>query len=347
MPSEPYTPETLGGAEVDALPGLVLLEFGTDWCGHSRMFTLLDPKNDYVFKRLFAGDPELPVALINELRPDLPRVKSVEILNPTIDASELGSKGIVLDVRARCVDGHQYNIEMQVQRQRDWGARSLFYLARLLSQQLNAGEEYQSMSSAIGIHLLDFDLFLANEAQRQRALWRFEMRDARQPDVVLGSELQLTVLELRKADRLEQEPAPAGDWVRFFQHWQEESVMSDVTYEPVKKAMGSIRQLSADEEAQRLAEAREWGRINWNLSIGSARREGLEEGLEQGREEGREEGQRRTLQRQLTRRFGELPGWATERLAAATAEQLESWADEVLVAGSLADVFEGTPGPRG
>jgi thioredoxin 1 len=34
MPSEPYTRETLDRAEVDALPGLVLLEFGTDWCGH-------------------------------------------------------------------------------------------------------------------------------------------------------------------------------------------------------------------------------------------------------------------------------------------------------------------------
>ena len=33
------------------------------------MVTLLDPKNDYVFKRLFAGDPELTVALINDLRP--------------------------------------------------------------------------------------------------------------------------------------------------------------------------------------------------------------------------------------------------------------------------------------
>ena len=314
------------------------------------MFTLLDPKNDYVFKRLFAGDPELTRALINDLRPDLPQVASVEILNPTIDAAELSGKGIVLDVRARCVDGHQYNIEMQVQRQRDWGARSLFYLARLLSQQLNAGEEYQAMTSAIGIHLLDFDLFLDSEAQQHQALWRFEMRDVAQPDVLLGSELQLTVIELKKADRLEQAPAPAGDWVRFFEHWQEESVMSDVTHEPVKKAMGSIRQLSADEEAQRLAEAREWGRINWNLSIGSARREGLEEGREEGREEGLVQGRlqalRDTLSRQLTRRFGELPDWATERLTAATAEQLEAWADEILVAGSLQEVFEGrtTPG---
>jgi len=106
------------------------------------------------------------------------------------------------------------------------------------------------------------------------------------------------------------------------------------------KAMGSIRQLSADEEAQRLAEAREWARINWNLSIGAARREGLKEGREQGLEQGREHDERCVLQRQLTRRFGELPGWAAERLETASAEQLEAWADEILVAGSLGEVFE-------
>jgi len=295
------------------------------------MVTLLDPKNDYVFKRLFAGDPELTLALINDLRPDLPTVSSVEILNPAIDASELSGKGIVLDVRARCVDGHQYNIEMQVQRQLDWGARSLFYLARLLSQRLSAGEEYREVASAIGIHLLDLDLFTVTEAERGQALWRFEMRDATQPDVTLGSELQLTVVELKKADRLGRLHGPPGDWVRFFEHWREDRIMADVRHEPVKKAMGSIRQLSADEEAQRLAEAREWGRINWNLSIGSARREGLKEG--------REEGQRLTLQRLLTRRFGELPDWAKASLEPATTEELDAWADEILVAKSLDDVF--------
>ncbi|WPL18589.1 hypothetical protein Thiowin_03663 [Thiorhodovibrio winogradskyi] len=36
------------------------------------MPALLDPTNDYVFKRLFAETPELRVALINDLRPDLP-----------------------------------------------------------------------------------------------------------------------------------------------------------------------------------------------------------------------------------------------------------------------------------
>lgn len=36
MPSSPYRPETLSRAQVDALPGAVLLDFGTEWCGHCR-----------------------------------------------------------------------------------------------------------------------------------------------------------------------------------------------------------------------------------------------------------------------------------------------------------------------
>lgn len=80
---------------------------------------LLDPKNDYVFKRLFAEAPDLLLALINDLRPDLPPITSVEVLNPNIEAGELSGKYIILDVLARDADGHQYNVEMQVRRYED------------------------------------------------------------------------------------------------------------------------------------------------------------------------------------------------------------------------------------
>ncbi|WP_425358608.1 hypothetical protein [Thiocystis violascens] len=56
---------------------------------------LLDPKNDYVFKRIFGEDPSLLVALINDLRPDLPEIRAVEILNPGIRAEELRGKYIM------------------------------------------------------------------------------------------------------------------------------------------------------------------------------------------------------------------------------------------------------------
>jgi hypothetical protein len=70
------------------------------------MDALLDPTNDYVFKRLFAEAPELLVALINDLRPDLPGIASVEVLNPNIEPSELTGKYIILDVLARDAEWH-------------------------------------------------------------------------------------------------------------------------------------------------------------------------------------------------------------------------------------------------
>jgi hypothetical protein len=61
---------------------------------------LLDPKNDYVFKRLFTSAPELLVSLINAIRTDMPPITRVEILNPRIEPEELTGKFIILDILA-------------------------------------------------------------------------------------------------------------------------------------------------------------------------------------------------------------------------------------------------------
>ena len=66
---------------------------------------------------------------------------------------------------------------------------------------------------------------------------------------------------------------------------------------------------------------------------------GLAKGVAEGRQVGRLEGKLETLTRQLTRRFGPLPEWAAQQLKAATAEQFDLWADRVLDAASLTDVF--------
>ena len=46
------------------------------------------------------------MALINDLRPDLPDIASVEVLNPNIEPSELSGKYIILDVLGRDAEGH-------------------------------------------------------------------------------------------------------------------------------------------------------------------------------------------------------------------------------------------------
>jgi hypothetical protein len=66
--------------------------------------------------------------------------------------------------------------------------------------------------------------------------------------------------------------------------------------------------------------------------ITSIERMGIEKGIHQG--------ETLVLRRQLTRRFGPLPAWVEQRLEEASAAQLEAWAERVLDAAQLEEVFE-------
>ena len=71
-----------------------------------------------------------------------------------------------------------------------------------------------------------------------------------------------------------------------------------------------------------------------------ARDEGIQQGLSQGREEGIEQGERTLLRRQLRRRFGFLPPETDARIGRASSRDLECWAENVLDAGTLDEVFD-------
>ena len=61
---------------------------------------------------------------------------------------------------------------------------------------------------------------------------------------------------------------------------------------------------------------------------------------DQLRAQGRLEGERRVVLRLLHKRFGSLSPQHERAVAHATEEQLETWADRVLNASSLVEVFE-------
>ncbi len=74
--------------------------------------------------------------------------------------------------------------------------------------------------------------------------------------------------------------------------------------------------------------------------ISRAREEGMQQGMQQGMDQGRVEGERALLERQLRRRFGMLSPEVAERLSQASAAELETWAENVLDAPTLDDVFD-------
>ena len=64
-----------------------------------------------------------------------------------------------------------------------------------------------------------------------------------------------------------------------------------------------------------------------------------QEGKQEGLQEGRQEGERTVLERLLQRRFGVLSPEITEKLSEASSTDLENWAENVLDAEKLEDVF--------
>jgi len=73
------------------------------------------------------------------------------------------------------------------------------------------------------------------------------------------------------------------------------------------------------------------------------KRQWLQEGELKGRQEGEQMGRRQgeaaILLRLLERRFGALPGWASDRIATADTVALEEWSLRVFDAASLDDVL--------
>lgn len=65
----------------------------------------------------------------------------------------------------------------------------------------------------------------------------------------------------------------------------------------------------------------------------------LEQGMQQGMHQGRQQGELTVLSRQLSRRFGPLSLEVEQRLQQAGTEELERWAENILEARTLEEVF--------
>jgi len=165
---------------------------------------LLDPKNDYVFKRLFGENLSLLQALVEDLSfapirapapgaatpPDGPAhpahaLRLTEILNPEIRPEQLAGKSVALDIRARDSLGRHIHVEMQNRSALHYGWRAVYYLARSLGSQLAGGEDYMRLHPVHALHLLNLVLLpveLEDPEVRSSAASADRVDPVRQPE---------------------------------------------------------------------------------------------------------------------------------------------------------------------
>lgn len=118
----------------------------------------ISPRVDIAFKKIFGVEEnkDLLISLINSIVSEEDQVEDVTILNPYNPKNFRGDKLSILDVKAEGKDGKRFNIEIQVSDEASYDKRALYYWAKLYTEQLEEGDDYQLLSKAIGIHILNF-----------------------------------------------------------------------------------------------------------------------------------------------------------------------------------------------
>jgi len=250
--------------------------------------TTLDPKQDVVFKLLFAraSNKRLLIALLTAiLEPESP-IADVEVLNPEVTKESVDEKGTVLDILAHLSDGRRANLEMQANA-RGWRmSRGVFYSTRVFASQLTRGDEYDDLNPVVGIFILDFR---ALPGERYHS--KFELLETHNHQR-LTDDLTIHVLELPKLPQPPAEDDPAVlKWARFLAAQSDEELEQLAMSDPeLREAKTALEALSQDPAARRLAEERERAAWNHRYTMAQERKEGRLEGREEGLQAGREEG---------------------------------------------------------
>ncbi len=116
-------------------------------------------KNDVLFKMMFVKYPGLLKRLVAELLSiRFESIKDFVIRNPEMPPEVIGGKFCRLDINMT-VDGQRVDLELQVQDEKDYPERSLYYWAREYSTALDEGGDYAALPRTIIISIVAFPLF--------------------------------------------------------------------------------------------------------------------------------------------------------------------------------------------
>jgi predicted transposase/invertase (TIGR01784 family) len=210
---------------------------------------ILSPINDAVFKMLF-GDSRDIGHLTNLLKSTLTipaeDYEEITFADPHLARDGWDDKLSILDVKLKTRSGRVIDIEIQLVNQPDLRERIIYYLSKMVTEQIGVGDPYRKIQPAICILIADFTLIPENTYYHNR----YRLHDAQS-----GSEftdlLEINTLELPKLPQ--DDGTPLWDWMGFLKAESKEELDMLAEKNPeVKKAVAKLMTLSEDERARML-----------------------------------------------------------------------------------------------
>jgi predicted transposase/invertase (TIGR01784 family) len=219
---------------------------------------LLDPRNDFLFKRIFGSEENRDVllAFLNRTFTEAgkPLLSDIILLNPYTDKDSPRDKQSILDIRAKTTEGEIINVEMQLFNKYDTQKRTLYYWSKQYSAQLQESQPYNQLKRSVTINIINFVL-LPNTLYHNV----FHLREDR-TGIPLLDDIEIHFLELPKLDEeaVSMEQGGLVNWLLFLKGADQSKWEVLTMNEPVlKKAMDTLEFLSQNDEARRQYEARQ------------------------------------------------------------------------------------------
>lgn len=163
-------------------------------------------KFDYAFRTLFTREGVRKQFISDVTGIPLESIRSTSLENPFLWMYRRRQKQGILDVAVKLYDGTRIDIEMQVRFQKHWTKRNLFYLAKMYTEELWAGDAYERLKKCITISILDFELIQDTGCHSV-----YTLRDKNGCE--FSDLFEVHIIELRKPSA---EAGAVGEWIQLF-----------------------------------------------------------------------------------------------------------------------------------
>ena len=257
--------------------------------------TLLSPKIDFVFKKIFGSEehPEILISFLNAvLKPKKPIV-SVEIKNSDLEKEYIEDKFSRLDVKALTSNKEIINIEIQLKNEYNMIQRSLYYWSKLYEEQLSEGDRYDKLSRTVCINILDFK-YLKND--RFHNGYRLKEIETNEELTNLQEIHFIEIPKLKRFESTEEIVDLLEGWVEFLRDPESEVIRKlEMSNKEIREAKDELYRLSRNSKERELYYLREKSLRDEISALANAKEKGLKEGLKQGLFEGKLESARSFL----------------------------------------------------
>jgi len=220
----------------------------------------LSPRSDLIFKLLFGNEHSVEILtdfLKSVLRLPVSDYDEVTIVDPYLLREYDGDKLGILDVKLKTKSKRTIDIEIQVKPAPEFKERVVFYSAKMIAEQVGAGEDYSLIKQVISIIITDYTLI--PESPRYHNHYTLYSPETHSEFTDL---IEVNTLELSKLPD-DEDGTKLWNWMKFLNARSREELDMIAERSPeVKKAIVKLLELSNDERTRMLYESRQ--KMEWD-----------------------------------------------------------------------------------